>query len=105
MARGCHVPGTIARGIFQRIVTKDVKNIGSNRERPASMIASEINIQVLRLRLILSIKTMELFTTIPNNATSPIREGNDNVEPVNVSPKKTPMSESGIGTKTRMDCL
>jgi hypothetical protein len=80
IARGCHVPGTIASGIFQRIVTKDVKKIGSNREDPASRIALFIESPMRRLRLILSIKTIELFTTIPKSATRPIREGNERLE-------------------------
>lgn len=105
IARGCHVPGTRARGTFPRMVTKDVRKTGSNRERPASKIASEIESPVLRLRLILSIRTMELLITIPKSATNQISEGNESVERVKVSHKKTPISESGIGTSTKRDCL
>ncbi len=80
IARGCHVPGTNARGTFQRIVTNEVRNIGSNRARPASRIASQIESPVRRLRFILSMRTIELLTTIPKSATSPINDGNDSVE-------------------------
>lgn len=99
------MPGTRARGILPRIVTKDVRKTGSNRERPASRIASGIESPVFLLRLILSIRTMELLTTIPKRATRPINEGNERVERVRVSHKKTPINESGIGASTRIDCL
>ena len=87
------------------MVVNEVKKIGSNRDRPASRIASSIERPERRLRLILSISTIELFTTIPKSATSPMSEGNDSVEPVRASPKKTPMSERGIGARMRSACL
>jgi hypothetical protein len=40
---------------------------------------------------------MEWFDTIPNNATSPMSDGNERDCPVSVSPQNTPISERGIG--------
>lgn len=105
IASDCHVPGTNASGTFPMIVVNDVRNIGSNRERPASRMASSIESHDLRLRLILSMSTIELLTTMPKSATKPINDGNERVEPESVRPKNTPMSESGIGASMRRACL
>ncbi len=105
MARGCHVPGTRARGMFPIMVVNDVKKIGSKRDFPASIIASWVFIPVHLLTFILSMRTIELLITMPKSATRPIKEGNDNADAVRVKPKNTPISESGIGAKTNNDCL
>lgn len=104
MASGCHVPGTRASGIFPIIVVNDVRKIGSKRDLPASIIASWIFIPVERFTFILSIRTMELFITIPKSATRPISDGNESADPVTVRPKNTPIRERGIGAKTKRDC-
>ena len=87
-------------GIMPRIVQKEVMKIASSRDFPASMIEPRQAMPLLRLRLILSIKIMAFFTTMPNRARMPIRPGKLKGMPVTAMPMKVPMRARGTVMST-----
>ena len=87
-------------GMMPAIVTMEVIKIASKRDLPASMIASSKGMPVLMLRLILSIKMMAFFTTMPKSAKIPISPGKLKVTPRSAMPINTPMRAKGRVTKT-----
>src|SRR5574344_977602 len=87
-------------GIIPIIVQIEVMKIASILDLPASIIASIKGIPLRKLRLILSTRIIAFFTTIPNNARTPIKPGKERLTRTTAKPKKTPIKARGIVVKT-----
>ena len=86
-----------AMGNSPKIVVTVVSNTGRRRCAQALSDASMALIPECLRRLNVSIKTMELFTTIPANATMPVPVMMiEKVCPVTIIPIKTPAIETTI---------
>jgi hypothetical protein len=100
-----HVGLERVRGIIQRTVQIEVKNTGSKRVFTASIILSLNSISSFIFAFILSKRIIQFLTTIQNNATSQINQGNESGCQNKTSHMKTQINESGIVASTRIDCL
>ena len=92
-------------GTIPKTVHIDVNNTGSNLDIQASAIASLNSIFSLKFKFILSKRIIQFLTTIQNNATNQINPGKLKGCPNNVNPKNTQISDNGIVTITKTDCL
>ena len=83
-------------GIRPIIVVSDPNAIGSSLFDEASEIESIRFIFDFKLRFILSTKIIELLTTIPNRAKTPIKAGNESGIPKIAKIMNTPERANGI---------
>jgi len=83
-------------GIMPTTVVMVVRTIGCRRADEPCMVASLMLIPFRLLLLILSIRIMASFTTIPARATTPIMAGKLRGFPTITSPINTPIKLKGI---------
>src|SRR3989344_798996 len=96
-ARGPQSADALAKGIMPMTVVMVVKTMGRRRLADASttMSASVMPLAEFARAMNESTRMMPLLMMTPDKAMTPRREGKDTGWPVNKSPVRTPLKESG----------
>ena len=97
-ASGAHRAEARVSGAIPIIVVTVVRSIGLNLETLPSTTTSVMDFRgcFSRLWLMVSIRMMALFTTIPERAIRPISEGKESACPVRKRPINIPTNAVGI---------